>query len=217
MDVPAHREWMYYRVLHNGVGLTNTFYEGVEIFILHTCGFDQFKIEGTIRCPCLICDCRNFGTPKGMRDHLYKKGFRTNYFYWTSYGEERPASIRITHPPSSVYGQSGCGENLRSYERMVMDAAGPSFAYNHEQSMEETPNDKTQDFFNLFSAAQSPLYEGCTSHSELSALLQLLTIKAEHNISQEAFNKIVEFYREALPSDNCMPPNSIHSCKTVRS
>ncbi|XP_045833662.1 uncharacterized protein LOC123924740 [Trifolium pratense] len=215
MDVPANREWMYNRVLPDGVGLTNTFYEGVEFFILHACGLDQFKNEGTIRCPCLICDCRRSKTPNEVMNHLYKKGFRKNYFYWTSHGEERPASIPITHPPPSVYGRSGCGENLRSYERMVMDAAGPSFADNHEQSMEETPNDKTQAFFDLLSAAQSPLFEGCTSHSELSASLQLLTIKAEHNISQEAFNKIVDFCKEALPSDNCMPPNYYRQKKMV--
>jgi hypothetical protein len=75
MDVSAHREWMYNRVLPDGVGLKNTFYEGVEIFILHACQLDQFKNEGTIRCPCLICDCLNSEIPDEVRDHLYKKGF----------------------------------------------------------------------------------------------------------------------------------------------
>lgn len=132
---------------------------------MHSFELDQFKNEGTIRCPCVICDCRNIKTPNEVRDHLYKKGFRTNYFYWTSHGEERPISIPITHPQPSLYGQNDYEENLRSYETMVMDAAGPSFANNHEQSMEETPNEKTQAFYNLLDATQSPLFEGCTSHS----------------------------------------------------
>lgn len=55
MDVPAHREWMYNRVLPNRDGLENTFYEGVESFISHACGLVQFINEGTIRCPCMKC------------------------------------------------------------------------------------------------------------------------------------------------------------------
>jgi hypothetical protein len=74
---------------------------------------------------------------------------------------------------------------------MIMDVAGPSFSPNDEQSMEETPNEETQAFYNLLAASQSPLFEGCSSHSEFSALLELLTIKAEHNLCQEAYNKIV--------------------------
>jgi len=128
MDVSAHREWMYNRVLPDGVGPKNTFYEGVEIFILHACQLDQFKNEGTIRCPCLICDCLNSEILDEVRDHLYKKGFRTNYFYWTSHGEEIPASVPLTQPPPSVFGQNGCRENLTSYEQMVMDVADPSFS-----------------------------------------------------------------------------------------
>jgi len=52
MDVLANREWMYKRVLPDGVGLENTFYDGVETFISHACKLDLFKDEGTIRCPC---------------------------------------------------------------------------------------------------------------------------------------------------------------------
>jgi len=215
MDVSAHREWLYSRVLPDGVGLKNTFYEGVEIFILHACQLDQFKNEGTIRCPCLICDCLNNEIPDEVRDHLYKKGFRTNYFYWTSHGEEIPALVPLTQPPPSVFGQNGCRENLTSYEQMVMDVAGLSFSPKDEQSMEETPNQETQAFYDLLAASQSSLFEGCSSHSELSASLELLTIKAEHNLCQEAYNKIVKFCRRTWPPDNCMPPNYYRTKKMV--
>jgi len=53
MDVPANRELVYKRVLPDGVGLENTFYEGVETFISLACKLDLFKNEGTIRCPCV--------------------------------------------------------------------------------------------------------------------------------------------------------------------
>ena len=68
--------------------------------------------------------------------------------------EERPVSVPLTQPPPSVFGQNGCRENLRSHEQMVMDVAGPSFSPNDEQSMDETPNEKTQAFYNLLAASQ---------------------------------------------------------------
>ena len=59
------------------------------------------------------------------------------------------------------------------------------------------------------------MFEGCSSHSELSASLQLLTVKAEHNLCQQAYNKIVNFCRETWPPDNRMPPNYYRTKKMV--
>ena len=219
MDVPGHREWMYDRVLPNRGGLTDAFYAGVETFISHACGLDQFLHEGTIRCPCVKCDCRKMQTVDEVRVHLYKKGFRPNYSYWTSHGEELPQPIHVTCPqPSSPnwdQEQIAHGENFNSYKEMVMDAVGHSFAQCDPQNRDETPNKETQDFYDVLAASESPLFEGCTSHSELSASLQLLTIKAEHNLSQEAFNKIVQFCKETWPPDNRMPQNYYRTKKMV--
>ncbi|XP_057417759.1 uncharacterized protein LOC130711967 [Lotus japonicus] len=219
MNQPAHREWMYNRVLPNRAGLSDAFYVGVETFISHACGLDQFLKTRTIRCPCVKCDCRKMQTADEVRVHLYRKGFRPNYFYWTSHGEEFPQPTPVTVQQQSIPNldqeQTVYEENFNSYESMVMDAAGPSLAQCYQESRDETPNKETQDFYDLLAATESPLFEGCSSHSELSASLQLLTIKAEHNISQEAFNKIVQFCRETWPSDNRMPPNYYRTKKLV--
>lgn len=217
MNVPAHREWMYKRVLPNRVGLEDSFYEGVETFVSHACRLDLFKDEGKIRCPCMTCDCRDRVTPDEVRDHLYRKGFRPNYYYWTSHGEEAPEPTPVTRPQPSINEKDAYRENLNPYETMVMDAAGPSFAHDHQQSRTEEPNENTKAFFDILAAAQSPLFEGCTTHSELSASLRLLTIKSEHNISQEAFNKIIQLCKETWPADNRMPPNYYRTKKMVKS
>ena len=52
-------------------------------------------------------------------------------------------------------------------------------------------NVQTDAFYNMMQSAQQALYEGCTTHNELSAIMSLLSIKSEHNISNQCFNDVV--------------------------
>ena len=53
----------------------------------------------------------------------------------------------------------------------------------------------------MLESAQQPLYEGCTTYSDLSAAMRLLSIKFEHNTSNQCFND-VHLMQETTPTPN---------------
>ena len=55
--------------------------------------------------------------------------------------------------------------------------------------MDEQPNASAQHFYDLLQAAQRPLWEGCTTHTELSVALKMLSIKTEYNIPRACFDR----------------------------
>jgi len=56
-------------------------------------------------------------------------------------------------------------------------------------------NVHTEAFYNMLQSTQQPLYEGCTTHGELSTAIRLLSIKSEHNMSNQCFNDVVHWCR----------------------
>ena len=59
-----------------------------------------------------------------VKGHLCMRGFMSDYYYWTSHGEQRPPIPPIIID-NSYYGSSEVREEFNNYEQMVMDAAGP--------------------------------------------------------------------------------------------
>ena len=66
-----------------------------------------------------------------------------------------------------------------------MDTAGPKIGNYLEQegqdkgdTMLEDPNEEAERFFEMLKAAQTPLWDGCSKYSTLSASLTLLSLKA---------------------------------------
>jgi len=52
---------------------------------------------------------------------------------------------------------------------------------------EEESSTCQEPFYNIVQAAQQPLYDDCSTHSELSAAVRLLSIKCDYNIPQNYF------------------------------
>ena len=94
--------------------------------------------------------------------------------------------------------------NQTSYHTMVLDAAEPYFT---AESIEEEPNAQAQNFYNMIRAADKPIYDGNTKHSQLSAVVRMLKIKCRHRCSQAWFDDMSEFLEELLPDQNLMPVN----------
>jgi len=89
---------------------------------------------------------------------------------------------------------------------MVMDAVGPSYnldndVFDMDVDEEEPPNQNAQEFFEMLKAAEEPLFDGCRTHSPLSAVCRLLNIKSESNMSDNCYNQILLFLKELLPED----------------
>ncbi|WRX10853.1 protein of unknown function DUF4216 - like 2 [Theobroma cacao] len=82
----------------------------------------------------------------------------------------------------------------------------PEVAFNHgsenESSfVEEDPNPNASFFYSLLSNVEEPLWVGCTKHTTLSAVSQLLNVKAEYNLSESCFDQLLEIIKNMLPSD----------------
>lgn len=221
MEIPEHRKWMDNRMRPDNSRVTDEFLAGVCEFVEFACAQDDFKKVGKLRCPCKICKCRKRQLVDDVMKHLCMKGFKEDYYYWSSHGEQRPSVMPMVSN-NSYYGSIGIREDFNNFEQMVMDAAGPSLGYYLEQEesacpeqIREDPDPQAESFFKMLKAAQAPLYNGCESYSELSAAIQALSIKSDFNNSQNCFNKWVEFMGKALPNDNRMPKNYYRAKKSV--
>lgn len=118
-----------------------------------------------------------------------------------------------------------------------MDHAGPSIgqtlqqdhdvplAHLHDEVMtpalpqhiQEDPNSEAQGFYNMLEASRASLWDGCETHSELSASLQALSIKSDHQLSEACFNRWLKLMKETMPSGNHMPTNHYYAKKSVAS
>lgn len=216
MDIRLTRSWMYNRLLPGRKGYTAAFEKGVEEFISFAC-----KQEGVsnnqIRCPCPLCKNIYHLDAELVKVHLYSKGFKPNYWYWTCHGESDPelkAKVNNRHR-NTTSAQDGQNEHSSRFESMVYDAVGPEYQVDYDEEMEESPNIDDQEFYDLLHAAQKPLWPGCKNHTELSVAVRLLTIKSEGNISQRSFNQIVALMKETHPPNNLIPKDYYRTKKIV--
>nr|GEW71978.1 hypothetical protein [Tanacetum cinerariifolium] len=67
----------------------------------------------------------------------------------------------------------------------------------------------------LFVESEKPLYVGCTKFTKLLAVLQLLTVKAEHGLSYVGFNKLLELFNKMLPENNELPTSTYQAKKLM--
>ena len=83
-----------------------------------------------------------------VKGHLCMRGVMSDYYYWTSHGEQK-SPIPLIIIDNSYYGSSKVREEFNSYEQMVMDAAGPSvgnyieqqgFGYGDQMTEDPNPN-----------------------------------------------------------------------------
>ncbi|KAK1359644.1 hypothetical protein POM88_044118 [Heracleum sosnowskyi] len=77
---------------------------------------------------------------------------------------------------------------------MVMDAAGLSFD-------PEMPNAETKKLYDILKSSERELYKGCKT-SQLSAMAQMLSLKADHHLSEACYDQTSQFIKGILPQDN---------------
>ena len=78
-------------------------------------------------------------------------------------------------------------ESSNPYRQLILDAARPDFnAVGHGfnvEDMEEVPNPNAQKFYDMLSAVDQKLWDGCTKQSKMSAVEKLFHMKSEHHFS----------------------------------
>ncbi|XP_016549954.2 uncharacterized protein LOC107849957 isoform X3 [Capsicum annuum] len=199
--------WMYNRTYHNRVGLRAEYKAGVAGFIAKAMTLDDFLTEGKISCPCWNCKGCKLLSPDDVTLHLYKKGFMVNYTVWTAHGESSDANnFAFQNYVESLMRENNV-ESSR-YSEMVRDAFGTYSGAQNE------PNEETKHFCEQLEEASHPLYEGST-HSKLSIVVRLLSIKSDYSISQEGMNSIIGLMNELNPNELDLPKDFYTTKKLV--
>jgi len=73
--------------------------------------------------------------------------------------------------------------------------------------IDEESNTDAARFFDLLKYYDEPLWDGCTNHSKLLVIAQVLTIKSNHELSEAGYDRIVEWVRNILPQKNRLKEN----------
>ncbi|PKU62039.1 hypothetical protein MA16_Dca012148 [Dendrobium catenatum] len=196
---------MYNRLSQSRKTLTDEFINGVNFFIQQAKQLPIFISEGKFRCPCSKHKNLVILEPDDVTVDLYRRGFMPRYWYWTCHGEYEPQFDYQCGPSTSS--NVAETENIRpNLEELVHDATG---------IYEELPNTEAQNFYDLLHAAQQPIWKGCTTHSELSVAVKMLSIKAEYNVARECFNQFIGLLKETNPTDNLIPTDLYRTKKLV--
>jgi hypothetical protein len=57
--------------------------------------------------------------------------------------------------------------------------------------VEEEPNADAARFFDLLKDSDEPLWDGCTNHSKLSVIIQVFTIKSDHELMRPGMTRLL--------------------------
>ena len=165
-----------------------------------------------------------FFVPDEVHEHLLRRGFVRNYWYWTAHGEYEPNELNdVGASGTSGHGSFCMDHEHNNYESMVFDAMGQNAydqsARNNEKmnsNVEEPPNKDTQYFYDVLNSAWWELWPECESHFELSMAVQMMSLKSEHNMSQGCFNRMAQLLKNSNPSGNCVPESFYEAKKLIK-
>ncbi|XP_057779596.1 uncharacterized protein LOC130998182 [Salvia miltiorrhiza] len=200
-----NREWMYRRFLPDGA-LNPDFQRGLQGFIDYASSRRDLMDGEKIRCPCRKCDNIRFHTKNNVQYHIAKNGFVRDYHIWRFHGE-------IEMPTTEYHNFEDIEDNEDNYQNMVMDIAASQY---NIQNIEEPPNPKAELLYNMLKAADKELWPGCKTHSQLSLVARVMSLKAEGNMSERCFDQWLDLIKEILPENN-LAPTSFYETKKLLS
>ncbi|KAL9669472.1 hypothetical protein QQ045_007019 [Rhodiola kirilowii] len=94
--------------------------------------------------------------------------------------------------------------------------AGPSNTYNQPESAEpEEPSEAASQLYELFKSSCEPVFEGCTSETQLSIVMKMLQIKTDHGLSEAAYDSICTTIGNLVDCENRMPTTFRQTKKLV--
>ncbi|GAU21611.1 hypothetical protein TSUD_250940 [Trifolium subterraneum] len=208
------RNWMYDRYYDGNRGeIKEIFKLGVALFLKAAKRSNIVISEGGIRCSCASCDCRWIRSEDEIKYDLYTKGFRLNYWIWTSHGEtimSDPPALSATNFGVVYQGSSSSSapivpaQNYQHYpfnemNHMITDALGIGLADDgDEYDGDQVPNADAQRFFNLLKDTNEPLFEDSTD-SKLTVCVRLLGLKCNFLIPELAMDAIAKLVLDTTP------------------
>ena len=178
------RSWMYERLNLTRTQLTPEFIRGVDEFVIHA--MNSNLSETRIRCPCVKCRNMKLLDAPVLKTHLYRHGFKPEYWIWTEHGEESPINTDLGGKLSNNVEWDDDSNQFDMMHEMVTNAFGP-FVYdsstriNDTINVDEPSNPEFQRFYDMLMAANQPIYEGC-SESTLSLSVKLLAARSNWKV-----------------------------------
>lgn len=210
---PSNHSWVYDRNESGRRLLKQSFVAGVEEFISKAKQHCDYAEEGGIRCPCTKYNCMAVLSDDNVKLHLYRHGFKHNYWIWTDHDEELPdIDLNEVGGDDLEMGASGSGyhdeyvEQLQAMHMMVNDCLGQheNFEADESDDMEEPPNESVQRFYNLLLETNKPLFEG-TSDSKLSICVRLLACKSNWNVPEQCLEFFCKMLQDVTPFKELLP------------
>ena len=71
----------------------------------------------------------------------------------------------------------------------------------------EEPNIEAKKIYDLLDNAKKPIWDGCTSGTQLSVIAEYIAMKSKYNITEAGFTVIVQAAKRHMPPDNLMCEN----------
>ncbi|CAH9124015.1 unnamed protein product [Cuscuta epithymum] len=211
------RSWMYQRKLVDGQP-NLAYIAGVQFFIEFSCNHpDESMNDSKLKCPCAKCKHFKYLAVDTVTSHLLRHGFTPGYYEWDKHGE--PYNVINNYDQDNTYVASHMEvDETQPIRQMVFDAAGPSFHPTsfENQNIEEDPNPESKKFFDMLNAAEEELWPGCETHSQLSFMSRLLSLKSENNWSDKSFDQLLPLIKEGQPEGSKVPTSFYETKKLVR-
>ncbi|KAL0355391.1 UNVERIFIED_CONTAM: hypothetical protein Sradi_3986000 [Sesamum radiatum] len=211
---------MYEKNLPNRQGLTPQFQDGVIAFIEWAKSQHAYMDGDKIRCLCRKCKNKLFKVTDEVNFDLYMKDFIPEYYNWTSHGEERVQEYfeAVTAPllqDEVTSTQLGDATHINWAQRMVLDAAGPTFCsstYRQDCAPDDVSGLADQ-FHDVLHVA--PLWNDCTT-SQLATVAELVDIKADGHIPQRIYDRICQWGDHTMLRDHTLPLDYYNMKKLIK-
>jgi hypothetical protein len=167
-----------------------------------------------------------------VENHLYQNGIDSSYNQWIFHGEDpfTTNNMHVEHTPNNA-----SVEDLDEIDDLLNDIRRGTFSIPNMGDSSTTQGPTTNDYEHrtsfdpLCEDAHHELYPGCKQFSKLSFIVNMIHIKTLCNMSNKAFNMMIDLMRRALPNGETLPRlyyeakqfrqglgfryESIHACK----
>ncbi|KAL5158878.1 hypothetical protein HKD37_15G043257 [Glycine soja] len=185
------RSWM------NESRISPEYEEGVEQFLQFASERGQPDEDRKYYCPCINCLNGRQQILDDIREHLLCDGIKRNYTTWIWHGE-------MTDMQSGQQSELFDVEMGDRLEDMICDLGQESFQQAHAPMYDTLQTD-----------SKKPLYSGCkNSLTLLSAVLNLVNIKARYGWSDKSFSSLLQVVHDMLPEENTLP-KSYYQAKKI--
>jgi len=182
------------------------FQEGVQEFM--RMAVKCVDVRGMILCPCKDCANRCYRPINLVKGHLFIYGFNPTYTQWIFHGEDQFTVNTYSNVHTDA---SETIEEIDAVEELYSDVCIGTFldANKGESSASQGPttgdNEDINSFYRSLEDGLRELYPGCKKFTKIAFILKMLHIKAICNISNKAFDMMIDLIKKALPDGETLP------------